>query len=298
MIKWIFFGLFYGLGITVSFANSTELISSQFVDSQLKDYSQEERDLIGDDLANISKLCFRGQKPLTGQRTYVATAGGPGASKSTILETFLQERSDFVYADPDQRALRFMINTYLLSLNNYATSQAPSYGKLLEFAYKKWRAASNYIACKILNDAFAKGYNIAHGTTSTAKEVCGLYDRLKAKKYKIILLLCGSSDQNRLNSIHNRAMTQEFVQNSDEDTINKGKVFWERLPIYFQYADEIHFYWTQEFKKGSVKAAIFDKVTGLTILDPEAYNSFIKQYELARLEKPELVPFTMLIPKV
>lgn len=268
------------------------------MDSQLKNYSNEERQLIADDYTNISQLCFRNQTSPSGQPVYVATAGGPGASKSTILETFLHGRCDFVYADPDQRALRFMINTYLQSNTNYEISKAPSLRDILKASYEKWRAGSNYIACKILNDAFVKGYNIAHGTTSTAKEVRGLYTRLKEKKYKIIILLCGSTDQNRINALRTRAATQEFVQSSDEDTVTKGKVFWERLPVYFKYADEIHIFWTQKFNKGSIKAATFDKIKGLIILDPKAYKRFMRQYELARQDKKELVPFETLIPKV
>jgi hypothetical protein len=276
--------------------NTPELIPGQFVDGHLKNYSEEERRLIDDELNNISQLCFRGQKPSVNQLIYVATAGGPGASKSTILETYLQENSEFVYADPDQRALKFMINTYLQSLTNYQISKTPSYRLLLNSAYEKWRAGSNYIACKILNNAYTQNYNIAHGTTSTAKEISGLYERLKERKYKIILLLCGSTDQNRINALRTRAETQGFVQSSDEDTINKGKAFWERLPVYFQYADEIQIYWTQDFKQGNIKAATFDRVKGLKILDQKAFDSFVKQYELARSEKKELVPFKSIVP--
>lgn len=278
--------------------NTPELIPSQFVDGHLKNYSEEERQLIGDEFTNISQLCFRGQKPSANQPTYVATAGGPGASKSTILETYLHENPGFVYADPDQRALKFMINTYLQSLTNYQISKTSSYRVLLNSAYDKWRAASNFIACKILNNAFTEKYNIAHGTTSTAKEISGLYDRLKQKQYKIILLLCGSTDQNRINALRTRAETQGFVQNSDEDTINKGKAFWERLPVYFQYADEIQIYWTQDFKQGNIKAATFDRVKGLKILDQKAYDSFVSQYELARAEKKELVPYQSIVPAI
>jgi hypothetical protein len=263
----------------MALASTGDLIPSQFVDGHLKDYSQEERQLIEDDLSNIAKLCLRNTQPVKDtQPIYVATAGGPGATKSTILETYLQDQPNFVYADPDPRALKFMINTYVQSLNYYAISQASSYQDLLKAAYNKWRAASNYIACKVINEAFAKGNNIAHGTTSTAKEVSGLYERLKGKNYKIVLLLCGSTDQNRLDSIQYRSETQSFIQASPEDIIQKGKAFPERFSVYFQYADEIHLYWTQDFKKGSVKAATFDKIKGMTVHNQQAYECFVEQY--------------------
>jgi len=287
--------LFYWVIAPAVFATTSDLIPKSFVGSFLKDYSEEERDLVEEDLSNIIKLCFRHKSPATGQPIYVATAGGPGAGKSTILETWLQCHPDFVYADPDPRALKFMIETYLQSLTYYKISKTSSYEDLLQTAYHKWRAASNYIACTILNMAFQKGFNITHGTTSTAKEVAELYKRLKEKNYKIILLLCGSSDQNRINAIRHRAKTQGFIQNSEQDAIQKGKLFPERFPIYFQNADEIHFYWTEDFSKGNIKAGTFSKKEGLTIENQQAYNSFVKNYEDARQENKELVPFESFI---
>ncbi|MCE3230748.1 MAG: Zeta toxin [Alphaproteobacteria bacterium] len=295
--KWFSLCLFYTLSVMGALgAAQAELIPDAFVKSHLKPYSDKEKELIEADLRNIADLCFREQRPGGDQPLYVATAGGPGASKSTILETFLHDHPDFVYADPDPRALKFMINTYYQSLTYYAISQAPSFQAVLRSAYEKWRAASNYIACTILNRAFADGYNIAHGTTSTAKEVAGLYGNLKAKNYRIMLLLCGSTDQNRINAIHNRSM-QGFVQNAEEDTINKGKIFWERFPIYFQYADEIVIYWTEDFAKGSVKAATFDPKGGVVILNPQAYERFVNQYEQERAERRDIPSFEELIAR-
>ena len=82
-----------------------------------------------------------------------------------------------------------------------------------------------------------------------------------------------------------------FVQNSDEDTVSKGKMFWERFPIYFKYADELHLFWTKNFKEGSIKAATIDRSKGLVVLDKGAYEAFVKQYEGARAENKELLPF-------
>jgi hypothetical protein len=277
-ITYCIFCLYCAVWVAYPYVNASELVPNAFADGHLKDYSEDERALIMDDLANIQILCFRGLRPSSGQLTYVATAGGPGASKSTIMESYLQNHPGFVYADPDQRALKFMINTYLSSLNNYATSKAESFTSLLKECYTKWRAASNYIALKILNQAYDQGYNIAHGTTSTAKEVAGLYGRLKQKNYRIVILLCGSTDDNRVKAIENRSKTQLLVQNSAEDTINKGKAFPERFPIYFQYADEMEIYWTDDFAKGSMKAATVKRGQGIDIHNQEAYNKFLIQY--------------------
>ena len=298
--------LFLGILALTAFpalaAVSENLMPSAYVENFLKDYSTEEKESIEEDRENITRLCFRHQKPAEGRPVYVATAGAPGASKSTILETWLRTHPDFVYADPDPRALRLMTHTYLQSLTyydisqaSYDISQASPYQELLQSAYDKWRPASNYIACTILNSAFEKGFNIAHGTTSTAREVSGLYERLKKKGYKIILLLCGSTDQNRLNAGRHRAQTRFFIQSSDADVINKGKMFPERFPVYFHYADEIHFYWTEDFQKGSVEAASFDKTNGLRIENQQAYESFVSNYEQARQENKELAPFASFI---
>jgi len=287
--------LIYGLGTMATLGASEELIPGAFVNSHLKEYSDSEKQRIGLDLRNISETCFWEQKPVESQPTYVATAGGPGAGKSTILETFLQGHPNFIYADPDPRALKFMANTYLQSLTYYHISQSSSYPDILESAYQKWRAASNYIACKIINDAFAQNYNIAHGTTSTAKQVEDMYKRLKEKNYKIILLLCGSTDQNRINSIQNRAKTQGFVQSTPEDVINKGKLFPQRFPVYFTYADEIEIYWTEDFTKGNIKAATFSPDKGISIVNKEAYDRFVNEYEQQRQEDKELPSFAQLI---
>lgn len=291
LTRLIMFGLFFGLPTFVTLATAPNLIPNSYVESFLKDYSQEEMNLIEDDLIHINKLCFRNHAPAMGQPVYVATAGGPAASKSTILETWLVNNPHFIYVDPDSRALRLMTNTYLQSLTYYSISKASSYQDLLKSAYNKWRAASNYIASTLLNNAFEKGYHIAHGTTSTAKEVAQLYSRLKDKNYKIVLLLCGSSDGNRVKAIRNRSSVQGFVQVTEEDTIKKAKLFPERFPVYFQYADELHFYWTEDFSKGSVKAATFDKTKGLIVENQQAYDRFVKWYNQERQETKGLEPF-------
>ncbi len=116
-----------------------ELLSNDYVQKFLLGYSPVEVALIKDDLDNLRKLCFRGISfvPID-KRIYVATAGGPGAGKSTIFEDYLSKKPNFVYLDPDQRALRFMINTYLQEFTNGKISQKKSILDLNgKYFYKK-----------------------------------------------------------------------------------------------------------------------------------------------------------------
>jgi len=255
-LLWIVFPSF-------TFAFETILVPTEVIQDFLIPYSQEEKVAIERDRKNIRELCVlqanKGQKKLI----YVATAGGPGASKTTILESYLKDHSGFIYVDPDQRALKFMINTYLQEMNNYTLSQSASYHNLLKDAYTKWRGASNYIANSILNEAYAEKFAIAHGTTSTTKHLESFYKKLKARGYRITLLLCSSSEENRLKAIAHREAEQCIVQSTHEDIVQKGQIFFENLPIYFRYADEIRFFWIEDFSQGWIEVGNYSKNNGL-----------------------------------
>jgi len=267
------------------------LVPKEIIEDFKRNYSPEEMSLINKDLRNIRETYFLDKICPKTNPIYVATAGGPGACKSTVLETYLHDKQNFVYVDSDQRTLKYMINTYYQSTTNYEISRQSSFCDVQRNAYTKWRDASNYIANTILNEAFAKGYNIAHGITSTTSAIGSLYKKLKQKNYKIILLLCYATDETRVNADKHRNMIQGFVQATPEDIINKGKMFPERFPIYFQYADEIHFYWTGNSLKGSILAAIYDKNQGIVIYNSKAMNHFIKQYDNDRKNLSNLPKF-------
>lgn len=268
----------------------TGAIQSQLViphdvnESLLKTYSQDEKNLINEDFKNIKTLCFRNTTPATEQPLYVATAGGPGACKSTVLETYLQGKPNFVYADPDQRSLKFMMNTYHQSLTQYHVSASKNYNDLQKSAYDKWRGGSNYIANTILNDAFDKGYNVAHGTTLTGPTIEPFLKKVKAKGYKIILLLCFAPDEERVKAVTSQA-NRGFLQADPQDVINKGKVFPERFPIYFEYADEIQLYWMDDSTKGSCYAATWTNDGKLVVENQAAFDAFTQQYNRARSGK-------------
>jgi hypothetical protein len=278
---------------TQKMQTAESLVPQSIVENLKKTYSPEEMNLINIDLKNIRETSFLGKIRPGINPIYVATAGGPGACKSTILETYLHDKQNFVYVDPDQRTLKYMINTYCQSTTNYEISKQPSYGDVQKNAYTKWRDASNYIADTLLNEAFADGYNIAHGTTSTSSAIGSLYKKIKQRNYKIVLLLCYATDETRVAA--NAQRQGFFFQATPEDTINKGKMFPERFPIYFKYADEIHIYWTDDFLNGSKHAATYNKNQGFVIYNSEAMNNFIKKYDDDRKNLPNLPSFDKLI---
>lgn len=267
------------------YLGSNTFIPSDFTKSFIKEYTPEEMERVEEDYERLRGFVFK--KVIT-QKKYVATAGGPGASKSTILETFLHDQKlDYAYIDPDQRALRYMMGTYLLDMSLYNISKNPSFSALLEKNYTKWRGASNYISNRLLNESVEKGYAIAHGTTSTAKIMNGFYDKLKQNGYTITLLLCASSDDNRFNAIDQRSKTQGFVQSTRDDVVKKGEGFFENMPLYFKRADQLYLYWVDEFQKGFVRAATYAPETGITIENEKAFESFKTNYDVYRSKNPD-----------
>ncbi|MBX9702838.1 MAG: zeta toxin family protein, partial [Silvanigrellaceae bacterium] len=267
---------------------TTSLVPESLVKELLQPYTKQEQKAIKEDLQNIRSLIFTHLKKAPGERVYVATAGGPGASKSTILESYLAHLpygKSFAYIDPDQRGLKFMINTYVSDINNYAYSMNPHDNALLKEKYNKWRNASNYIANTLLNEAFKKKYAIAHGTTSSSPFMKDFYQTLKKKGYKITLLLCASSYENRLNAIKHREDVQKFVQATPEDVMNKVNLFYKNFPVYFDFADEIHMFWTDKFSEGSKEVALFAKNSKIKILDESDFEKFKNSYETFRSQQ-------------
>lgn len=261
---------------------SAELVPANVVTDSLKGYSKKEIKLIEEDAKNIKSLCFRNITPATGSPVYIGTAGGPGASKTTILETYLQDKPNYVYLNPNQRALNFMINTYGQEFTNYKFSQTPDRQKLSHDAYNKWRGASNFITFSLLNEAFANKYNIAHGTTATSPHIARFYSKLKNNSYRIILLLAYSTNENRINAATHRSEKQNFCQADPDDVAKKGKMFPKRFKDYFHYADEIHLYWTDKFNEGSTHAASLVRGSAIKIHDTAAMEKFTQQYEHER----------------
>jgi hypothetical protein len=280
----------------------------------LKDYSPEEINQIEKDFRDISNLSFDSAKPATGQPVYLATAGAPGAAKSTTLEYYIRTNNlgHYVYTDPDEVVLKAMKYTYDKSLTLYELAQAPSNHAAFKKAYDKWRAASNNINNRIFALALGannganneKKYNVAHGTTSTSPYIENLYTYLKAAGYRIVLLLCYNHEETRKKLNDNREREQAFVKVTADDMIKKGEDFSRRFDIYFKYADEILFYWNDKVEHGKFTQPCAKYVSDrpdaspLTVFNEAEWKCFYDKYMLdtGKLDIPRCTKFINLIP--
>ena len=75
-----------------------ELIPNKHIVTLMHRYSALEKTLIEKDLLNIKDLVFRDKKPSYNKPKYIATAGSPGALKSTILETYMHDNPNLRHA--------------------------------------------------------------------------------------------------------------------------------------------------------------------------------------------------------
>lgn len=258
--------------------------SPQAIESHLRGYSEDEKAAIGKDLDVVRSVCSYNtdesekiEKPL-----YLATAGSPGARKSTILERFLRDHSlisKTTYIDPDQRALKFMSHTYCSqSLSALTIGDYENYAMAVKSAYEKWRGASNFIALTLLEESFLHKKNIAHGTTLTGEHTPQFLAKVKDAGYDITLLLCSCEDAFRKKAIQYRNEEQKFYQSTPEDAIIKGKLFPQRMPAYFTYADTLYLYWSDDLATQERLAAVLQD-GDLKILDVQALNLFIQKFE-------------------
>lgn len=256
----------------------------QMLGKHLEIYTDREVDLIKKDLEVIRGICFENSRP-TNSRFYLATAGAPGARKTTILEKFIETHPEYqmgVYVDPDARALRFMVHTYYAqSLTPLAISKTSDYGQVIKNAYHKWRPGSNYISLTLFEEAAAKGLSIIHGTTLTGTHIPTFFAKLKENGYQIVLLLCSCSDNFRQKAIEYRNQVVRFYQSSPEEAIAKGKFFSQKIGTYFAYADLIYFYWSDDLFTPECLAAVWQK-GALKIHDKDAMERFVEKYEMDR----------------
>jgi hypothetical protein len=239
------------------------MFSPKQISSHLVSYDDKEKEDIAKDLEVVRSVCRVKEAPSKDRPFYLASAGGPGSRKSTILERFIRSHPEFqsgVYLDPDHRALKFMAHTYYdKSLNALQAASKPDYLDIRKAAYEKWRGASNYITYLLLEEALQKKSDIIHGTTLTGAYVEEFLKKLKAEGYHITLVLCYCEDEIRQEAIEYRNNEQKWYQSTSEDTSSKGKFFTEKLGIYFQYADTLHLYWSDDLMAEERNAVIFDK---------------------------------------
>lgn len=279
MDKWISLMALCTLGTL----NAELYFSPEMRASHLVDYSEEELQAIDKDLAVVRSVCLPNASTET--PVYLATAGAPGARKTTTMELFLRDNPSLqpiAYLDPDQRSLKFMVHTYYArSLSVLALNSYDNYFQASKAAYEKWRGASSYIALTLLEEAFEKKCSIAHGSTSTGAHVGSFFPALKQAGYTITLLLCSCEDALRFDAVQYRNNEQKFYQSTPEDALSKGKLFPERLPIYLQNADQLYLYWSDALDTPPLLAASLSDGS-LHINDPNAYFKFLNKYEADR----------------
>lgn len=290
------------------------MFERRFIENFLNGYTEKEQENISKDINIVKSITFDMAKARGHDEdlVYIGTAGGPGAGKTTALETYLNENQlvDYVYADPDQVSLKNMNFTYRKSLTNFEYASASSNRVALKNAYDKWRGASNYLCHEMLQIAFGnddgKGpkYSVAHGTTATSPHMETLYKNAKELGYKINLLLCYSQDETREKAITRREQEQAFVQTDPKDVISKGVDFPRRFDLYFNYADELNFYWNDEHNHGTLptpcaKISKDNTSLSLTVLNESAWISFCKQYltDIQKNNIPICEVFEKFIPK-
>ncbi len=256
--------LFYMIVLATALqAEEYFIFSPKQISGHIVSYDDKEKEDIAKDLEVVRSVCHLKEAPSKDRPFYLASAGGPGSRKSTILERFIQSHPSFqagVYLDPDQRGLKFMAHTYYdKSLNALQAASKPDYLEIQKAAYEKWRGASNYITLVLLEEALQKKTDIIHGTTLTGAYVEEFLKKLKAAGYHITLVLCYCEDEIRKEAVEYRNNEQRFYQSTPEDAVAKGKLFAEKLSIYFQYADTLHLYWSDDLMAEERISVIFYK---------------------------------------
>lgn len=273
------------LAYLVSTSLQAELFfSSEMLAKHLEAYTDKETRSIERDLDVVRSVCLEDAYHMD-TRFYLATAGAPGAFKTTILEKFIASHSEYqngVYLDPDQRTLKFMVHTYYAqSLNPLLISQVKDYDDVIRNAYDKWRQGSIYIALTLFEEAIAARKSVIYGTTSTGAHLPNFFAKLKESDYQIVLLLCSCPDDLRKEAVEYRNKTIRFYQSSPEDAFAKGKFFSQRMGAYFTYADLMYFYWSDDLFSGEKLAAVWCNGK-LEVHDEEAMQRFVEKYEIDR----------------
>lgn len=167
-------------------------------------------------------------------KAYIVTTGGPGAGKSTYFESFKEEQEiKLAYIDPDRSCLLNMENTYKRDI--------ASKDRSAQDAYTHWREASNFLANVYLAYALDQGYAVAHGSTmadprsiDALKMIGGGYGY-----HRTLLHFTCEEDVRKASELKRRE--GGVIQCTEEDLVNKGKQFHERLEGYLAESEEIVF---------------------------------------------------------
>ena len=259
--------------------------SPQLISSLKTHYTPEELIDVEKDLSVVRDVCFDQPQAQVDRPFLIATAGGPGARKSTILERFIEKHPEYakgVYLDPDQRALRFMVHTYhKRSLSALQAASNEDYSVTRKLAYEKWRDASNYITLTLMEETLRSRQSIVYGTTATGEHVEAFFKKLRSKGYSITLLLCSCNDQTRAEAVSYRNSVQKFYQCTPDDAVSKGKNFPIRMPVFFAQANTLYLFWSDSVHQPERLAAIF-RNGNMEVVDGQALDLFISKYSADR----------------
>ena len=255
--------------------------------SVLKDYQQIREQFLSD-----SMPVRKGE-----QKLYLATAKPPAAGGSTELDLEIEEGmnpestnydaryTELVMADPDRYGLEYMNYTYRPMLS--AGIQAKlGYKEAKIESYNRSRPGSNIIASSIINEGVTTGRHIAHGTTMTGGGSEGLLRQLGEEDYERRLMVVFTPEQMRIAAADKRANKEANYQVDPSDFSEKGKKFFERIPVYFEHGDHLKLYWKDNVEKRAILAAEL-KGGEFIAHDIPAVRQLVTQYALWRLDKME-----------
>lgn len=260
-------------------------------DAADKFYSSDERLLVEAELDRLYKQLTQGCTAPQVRKSFTLSAGAPGAGKSTLLEELLLKDASLqnaVFSDPDERALKLM-GVYKDDIQNFGGDALG-----LALSYTKWRWASNYISNSIMNRACADQFNVLLGTTATGAAVKFLYDNAHREGYEVTTLIVTAPEDVRVESARRRFEVEQT--RFTNDTAEKGHLFYERVPLYFERSNHFKLYWRDAVQGEAVLAA-----TGqggvVSVHDQSALQSIEEDLQSVRpdlswdsLSKPYLSP--------
>ena len=125
----------------------------------------------------------------TQNRKIFATAGAPGAGKTSLKEQILKKHYqvgiNYAYIDPDAVCLKQMDSSYqadvgagiaqLTNENQQGEYSCTKEKEIRKEAYEYWRPASNAVNHFILGNLLKEGYGIFFGTTSSTPYAAGSF---------------------------------------------------------------------------------------------------------------------------
>lgn len=218
--------------------NLEEMLSGVAFDNKIPYTEQERQDLI-EDINNIYHEIMAKNPEKTNMA--VISAGAPGAGKTFLMRTLLEEEAaegrQFAYIDPDDVCLKKQRHTYLKDIE-----ASDGCFESHKAAYDKWRPASNAANHIILANLIRDHVSFFFGSTSSSPYTNRSFDFLKRHGYEIRLIHVTAPDDVRWKSIQKRDQT--FVQTTEKDVKEKGVLVPQRLQdTYLPYASEIDFYY-------------------------------------------------------